>query len=1263
MSIIKRLNVLLSTAAITFFAGFSSPSHALLNIPSVPLFVGIDSVPNVFIEMDDSGSMDWEVLTGRHFISCSYAVNPNGQICPGFTASDRMRFPETIGNLLQNYSYYSNTNDQTLDQGCPDVNSDVNGIAASARNCLDAGYNPLPDEWRFFSSDLNLMFFNPAVEYKPWVGFSNANFTAARANPQPGTTGFSDTVDLGGFQFAIWIDDKGFNGNNPSPEAIDMNDTPNGIVDLWDSHIVVTMNPGFGITCTMGSYESDGGDPARPVRTESPISILACLDAISDTGANVLTLRQNIANWYQYARRRAFVAKSAVADVLDRISGLRYGLSVINNFGDLFVEMPADDITDFSTHNDALLEGLLDYVWTSRGTPLRQGLERTGEYFDTDSSGLDDDFDSPIVESCQKNFTVLFSDGFWNGDAPTSTSIGDSDGDGATEGDADVVTLADVANHYYETDLAPGLAPNVPVDAFDNNTDQHMVTYTIAFGLRGSLRDIDGDGFPDPELQEDSTEWWDETINGNLRRVDDLWHAAFNSRGQFISAERPENISDALVDAIGNIEARTGTAASGSSNGGSISTESRVYQAIFNSGDWHGDFLAFDINNDGSLNTDPTWNAGELLNLQPNSYFAGTRKVFTYNPDEFNGTTFLWGNLTTAQQTQLGTDPNDDTVVDLLLGEARAQHIRGVEPEDINVTGLVGTPLFRERDNKLGDLVNSDPQFVGAPRFFFPFQNYQSFFTANRNRTPTIYIGGNDGMLHAFNADTGAELFTYIPNAVMENLNELTDPGYNHQFYVDGPPIYGDVRFGGAWHSVLAGALRSGGQAVYALDITDPDTFNASDVLWEFTDADDSDLGLVYGTPQIARMNNGKWAVILGNGFNSTSADGNVSADGDAVLFILFIEDGLDGFSAGDFVKIETSSGTLTEPNGMGPPGLADIDGDGSVDYIYTGDIKGNLWKFDVTSSDNTSWDVAFGGQPLFTATNTEGLPQPIIAAPNAIPHPLGNSQGALVVAGTGKYIEAQDADPTIGGTQSLYAVWDRSASLSISDAEGGNGFSRSQFAQIQIGTSGSFRVVNEGASDVPDWLNDDGNPADRGWFVDLPAAGERVIREVLVRNGVIFFVTLIPSEAPCVPGGTGFLMALDANTGGIPNPSQEDNPVPFDVNGDGEFDENDYIGSDQVVIGLTQSGIPNLPAVIFDPRPLCERNPEACEVDEDGDGVPDPITAVPSFPPPLNGARGCGSDGQRIYLYTTTSDGVISEATANLDNINCGRQAWRQLR
>ena len=276
------------------------------------------------------------------------------------------------------------------------------------------------------------------------------------------------------------------------------------------------------------------------------------------------------------------------------------------------------------------------------------------------------------------------------------------------------------------------------------------------------------------------------------------------------------------------------------------------------------------------------------------------------------------------------------------LGEKRVNMIRGVDVAD---------PAIRKPAKKLGDLINSDPEFVSAPRFFFNFDNYQDFFNNKKTRRSMVYIGGNDGMLHAFDAVTGEERFNYLPAAVMPRLNQLTDPVYSHRFFVDGSPAYSDAQIGGSWRSILAGGLRSGGQAIYALDITDPDSFDASDVLWEFSDADDPDLGYTFGKPTIVRMNNDKWAVVFGNGYNNTKADGNVSSDGDAVLYIMFIEDGMDGIQASDFIKIKTNSGTLTDPNGLGPVGVADIDGDSKADALYAGDLQGNLWKFDVSRS------------------------------------------------------------------------------------------------------------------------------------------------------------------------------------------------------------------------------------------------------------------------------------------------------------------------
>ena len=292
---------------------------------------------------------------------------------------------------------------------------------------------------------------------------------------------------------------------------------------------------------------------------------------------------------------------------------------------------------------------------------------------------------------------------------------------------------------------------------------------------------------------------------------------------------------------------------------------------------------------------------------------------------------------------------------------------------------------------------------------------------------------------------------------------------------------------------------------------------------------------------------------------------------------------------------------------------------------------------------------------PLFKAERS-GIAQPITAPPVAIPHPLGINQGALIVVGTGKFLESDDIDPALQTTQTFYAVWDRDASPILSDT---TVVGRGQMTETTISTSGGNRFISSEAD--PDWIDSSGTPVQRGWFLDLPESGERMIRPAISRSGVIFFVTLIPSMAPCVPGGTGFLMALDANTGGIPNPAQSSNPAVFDTNGDGVFDEFDEVGGD-VVIGLEQGGIPAEPAVIFDPRPFCERFPTSSECDTDGDGVPD-VAVGNVFPPPLNTFRGCGSDGTRIYLYTTTSNGNISSASASMTSISCGRQAWRQIR
>lgn len=1145
--------------------GASQALADVLDIPDTPLFLGGSTPANVFLLMDDSGSMDWEILRRTETLALfpTFPVGGNLDITP--TREDR---------------------DEILE------------------SCV--GYNSL--------------YFDPEFTYTPWIGndengnaFGNQTITAARSNPFD-----SDfTVDL--------TDDTGF---GDPPGYMTWNDADgDGVFDVGECP-----DPG-----------ADGYDYAGQFTS-----------TVAGFGvANVMTTaeQQNFANWFTYYRKREYVMKRAITPLINNAGDMRMGLGTLHNNNN--VGTPIRDLT-IAANKNTLLNNAIN-INSDFGTPLRQRLEDAGQYYDqtdgstshTDLGFTDSDPFLPVADGgmCQQSFTLLLSDGFWNGGSP---NIGNTDADsgngfdGGSYADDFEDTLADVAMDFFERDLNANLDDFVPTQESRNdlNSAQHMVTYTVSFGLDGTLTTSPTDfetSFPWPEPEADLP-----------TTTDDMQHAAWNGRGQFLSANDPDQLIEALDEVLSDIEARSGASAAAAANGGSISTESRIFQAQFNSGDWSGRLLSFAVNNtDGTIITEPVWEAGELLNNSDPS----NRNIIAGDPNGTSAGPFLWASLNSEQQALLNIDPTTGEVDD--LGEQRVLALRGQNQSN---------PEIRDRSNRLGDLINSDPEFVGAPRFLYNFDGYQEFFESNVNRRQVIYVGGNDGMLHAFNAEDGQELYSYIPGEVFENLNELTNPDYTHRFYVDGSPTYGDVQFGtgaGTWHSVLIGGLGAGGQGMYALDVTSSDSFAGSNELWEFTDEDDADLGFTFTRPQIVRMNNDKWAAVFGNGYNNTVDDGSASTTGTAALYIIFIDDARDGISAGDFIKITAGASDVDNPNGLASVGSADIDGDVRADFIYAGDLRGNLWKFDVSSANPNDWGLASGSTPLFTAVSPDGEPQSITAAPTATSHPLGINQGALILFGSGQFIETDDINPATQVTQTFYALWDREVSPIFDSADS---VTRARMQQTTIGSTGDFRFVATGAD--PDWLDEDGNQQDLGWYLDLPVQGERVTREPIVRDGIVFFVTLIPSLEPCVPGGTGFLMALDAGSGNIPVDGQDQIDTIFDINNDGIFDTGDQVGN-SVVVGLMQTGIPALPAVIFDPRPLCERDPSApqCQPDDGNGGGSGGGNFVGTFPPPLNALRGCGSDGTRIYLYTTTSNGDISQASATLSDISCGRQAWRQRR
>jgi type IV pilus assembly protein PilY1 len=609
----------------------------------------------------------------------------------------------------------------------------------------------------------------------------------------------------------------------------------------------------------------------------------------------------------------------------------------------------------------------------------------------------------------------------------------------------------------------------------------------------------------------------------------------------YFKVSNPAALNASLSKVFNSIVQKESAAAALASNSTQITATSILYQAKFDPKDWSGSFLAYPVDSNGQAGADGTqyWDAG--LKLPPTANPSRTIRTYSGSSPGLDFTTGALTGLPAAQQTSLcGTT----TCAGTAAGQNLINWLRGSAAQEHQNGGVL-------RDRKktvLGDIVNSDPAFFGQDDYGYAAisgegGSYASYVTGKSGKQPIVAVGANDSMLHAFLATStgGNELFAYVPYGVYGNLAALADQAYTHKFYVDGAPTAGDAYFGGGWKTVLTGGLNAGGAQVYALDITNvdgntiPAPLSQVKVLWEFPAIlnldgnpanDELDMGLSYSQPQIARLHNGDWAAIFGNGYNS--------AAGKAVLYVVRLSDG---------ALLKKITADTSGSNGLSTPVLrTDAGGtdDKIVDYVYAGDLKGNMWKFDLTGSTPASWGVAYSGQPLFTAINAGSQIEPITSPPRLGKHPNG---GKMVYFGTGRYLGA--ADKTNTTTQSFYGIWDNDVSV-IS--------SRSQLQQQSVG----------GASDTKSSLTVFGSSnatvnytTQRGWFMDLNAAPvgspqERVVSAPLVIYDRVIFTSLVPSTDPCKSGGDGYLTELDALTGAAPSGSV------FDFNNDQKFDSSD---------------------------------------------------------------------------------------------------------
>jgi len=655
-----------------------------------------------------------------------------------------------------------------------------------------------------------------------------------------------------------------------------------------------------------------------------------------------------------------------------------------------------------------------------------------------------------------------------------------------------------------------------------------------------------------------------------------------NSPDSYFLVTNALTLKDQLTRAFNEILTRSGSSSAAAVNSGTIRAGTRAYIAEFSIGNWSGTLRAREVNLDGTLGAE-VWDAKDHV---PN---AGSRKIATVDTSGA-AVPFRWAALDANRQAQLNPESN------VTLAQQRLQYLRGertLERRD-------GGP-FRNRDpfSVLGDFISSSPSYVGAPPFRYPdtiegtaaSESYLAFKATHLNRPKTIYIGGNDGMLHAFDDATGEEAWAFIPGDAFQTLTPLSSLNYQHLFSVDGSPTMADAFFGSAWHTVLVTPLGLGGQGVFSLNITDPTAATemavASKYMWSFTDQNDVDLGYTLSRPAVVRLRNGRWVAVFGNGYNNTVPDGRQSTTGNAVLYIVDVETGAL------LRKIDTGVGMTQDPlgtarpNGLATPAVVDIDRDFISDYAYVGDLFGNMWKFDLRDASPANWDVAYrvagAAVPLFVARNAANQRQPITSRPQVGRGPSGVVTNVLF--GTGKFMESADRILANLQVQTFYGIHDPNTGVHATDVIP----NRAALLQQSITDEQTINpdgVPNNGDEFSVRATSSNTLGANRGWYIDFvsPAPtgfqGEMQITDSVLRVGQIVFTTLIPNTDPCGFGGTSWLMLLNALDGSAPASS-------FDTNGDGLINSNDRIvvgGSSVASSGLTTGiGITNTPAVVAD--------------------------------------------------------------------------------
>lgn len=1086
--------------------------------------VSIPPPPNFMITIDDSGSMLADFM-------------PEGEFTLNGGTVDLASAPSGAGYV----------------GGFPgDVRKSNAGLYGGVAVALAGDTNNVYQR-QYRSPEVNRIYYNPDVRYDPWIApggglLPNSSPTAAALDP----TSPSNTRDLTQ------------NSTNVSATWCTTASTCTSGRRSFNPGLYFRLKSGANPTVAANYVQYDINDAANYGPAEK---VAARTDCVADTTppyrCTQAEERQNFANWFTYYRMRETLTKAALSKSLSQyVDKIRVGWAHINKTSSYAVDggkavsrvetedkggpMRPFDVARMKT----VLTGVQG-IRSTGGTPLRTALDAVGSYFMRSGT---EQLGSPWLEnpadvtsrklSCRRSVNLLMTDGYYN---DSYSLAGDADGSAGGDYSSDANnpnknppphqytpvrpfidgpnpvsnTLADVATKFFKFDLDGGIQNKVrPRVGLDMAYWQHLTQFTVGLGVRGTLDSSTPEAKKATidKIRAGDLQWPKPEQTNPPTLIDDMWHAAVNTGGDFYSVANVTELTQAFSSAIDgalSVEAKE----AGVATAAPFTTADNVkYVPKYQSVSWYGDLEAYELTETGDQES-LKWKASDKVPA------PADRNLFTW--DASSAVPFTWSGMGAANQGLVGT-------------EALTNFVRGDHSQEGS------DKLFRDRSGKvLADFVNSPPVLVGNylnmgyAAFDATYTDYLTSKGTDRAE-PLIVLGGNGGVVHFFRGGDGTEVFGYLPKTGLANLKLIASKDYGtndnfHRFFVDGPMTEADAKIGGEWTNMVLGAMGAGGKGFFAMrvptaygSLTASD-FNASTVMWEKSGVDDGDIGHMFADFATGKVKGGGWKAFIGNGVYSTN--------GDAVLLVVDLADGTI-----ERIKVDDGGDTGL----MGVSLIRDVTTK-EVVGAYAGDMKGNLWRFDV---EDGALKAGFGGEPLFVATDPGGVRQPITSPPVFVNH---TEKGRVVLFGTGKLINKPDSDNA--DVQSYYGVWDPTE-VGASSGE------KSPFADItpdrsvlqrqEIDTTlvdGKYYKVN---STAVNWVTQ------KGWYIDLPWSRQRVIYpSILLAGEYVYFSTIVPAApaSQCdTSSGVGYNFLLHAVDGGIIN-----EPV-FDTDGDGDIDDDDKI-------------------------------------------------------------------------------------------------------